>query len=564
MAVAPLQNYVSVSRRPPDVEDYIDMLRRYRSWVIGPTFAGLVISVVVAFLWPDTFRSSAIMQIRPQSVPSNMVTSVISGQMQERLQAMQVEILGRGFLTQLIQRPALDLYKRERNRLPVEDIAERMGTKDIKIRLVGPPGTEGASRGATAFSISFEYIDKYKAQAVVNELVNQFMTKNFTLQQDRASQTNTFLTDELRRAKEKMDAKQAEIAKFTAENQGRLPENYQSNQIDLTSKENQINALDEQIGQERQRKLVLETQLAGFKAQEVAAQNNVEQTQVTGNVSVKNQRLVDLHQLISNKQLELSAALRKYKEDYPDVQALKDQIKTLQDAADNLEKADLAAASQQGPQTRVTTNQQVAAQIEGLRGQEQLTLTEITNSQNEIDRKTKLLDDLRKELRVTQDRLAASPAIIQQYNALQQDFALAKDEYDQKTRNKNQADSAQNLEEHKAGETLEVIEPANVPESAFEPNRPAITAVGTLIGLMLGLALAGAKEIKNTSLKNLKDVRAYTNLPVLSSIPLLENALLVRRKRRLAWLAWSSAVIVGSILMCGAAYYHLSGGPGPS
>ena len=62
---------------------------------------------------------------------------------------------------------------------------------------------------------------------------------------------------------------------------------------------------------------------------------------------------------------------------------------------------------------------------------------------------------------------------------------------------------------------------------------------------MLGIVLAGAKEMKNTSLKNLKDVRAYTNLPVLSSIPLLENALLVRRKRRLFWLAWSSAIICG-------------------
>ena len=57
------QNYISVSRRQPDVEDYIDMLRRYRSWIIGPTFAGLVIAVVVGFLWPDTFISSALMRI---------------------------------------------------------------------------------------------------------------------------------------------------------------------------------------------------------------------------------------------------------------------------------------------------------------------------------------------------------------------------------------------------------------------------------------------------------------------------------------------------------------------
>jgi hypothetical protein len=71
--------------------------------------------------------------------------------------------------------------------------------------------------------------------------------------------------------------------------------------------------------------------------------------------------------------------------------------------------------------------------------------------------------------------------------------------------------------------------------------------------------LAAAQEVRNTSLKNLKDVRAYTNMPVLSSIPLLENALLVRRKRRLVWLAWSSAVIIGCILMTGSMYYRFSG-----
>ena len=66
------------------------------------------------------------------------------------------------------------------------------------------------------------------------------------------------------------------------------------------------------------------------------------------------------------------------------------------------------------------------------------------------------------------------------------------------------------------------------------------------------------KEVKNTALKNLKDVRAYTNLAVLSSIPLLENALLVRRKRRLVWLAWSSAIIIGVTLMSGSMYFYMS------
>ena len=77
---------------------------------------------------------------------------------------------------------------------------------------------------------------------------------------------------------------------------------------------------------------------------------------------------------------------------------------------------------------------------------------------------------------------------------------------------------------------------------------------------MLGLFVAGGREMKDTSLKNLKDVRAYTNLQVLGSVPLLENDLVVRRKRRVYWLAWSSATITGVLVMIGSVYYYYTKG----
>jgi hypothetical protein len=83
-----------------------------------------------------------------------------------------------------------------------------------------------------------------------------------------------------------------------------------------------------------------------------------------------------------------------------------------------------------------------------------------------------------------------------------------------------------------------------------------IIVAGAAVGLVLGLILAGAREVKNTSLKNLKDVRAYTQLPVLGSIPLLENDLVVRRRRRLAWMAWTTACLVGIVIMSSSVVYY--------
>jgi hypothetical protein len=85
-----------------------------------------------------------------------------------------------------------------------------------------------------------------------------------------------------------------------------------------------------------------------------------------------------------------------------------------------------------------------------------------------------------------------------------------------------------------------------------------IVGVGTCIGLAFGMTVAGAREVQDTSLKNLKDVRAYTQLTVLASVPLLENDFVVRRRRRMAWLLWSAACFMGILIMSGAiAYYYV-------
>ena len=70
------------------------------------------------------------------------------------------------------------------------------------------------------------------------------------------------------------------------------------------------------------------------------------------------------------------------------------------------------------------------------------------------------------------------------------------------------------------------------------------------------MGLAFGRELRDMSLKSLKDVRAYTRLTVLGSIPLLENDFVVRRRRRMAWLGWSAAFLIGVLLMSGAVIYY--------
>jgi len=100
----------------------------------------------------------------PVAVSNTLMPSVMSGQMAQRLQELNLEILGRDNLISLIQMPKLDLYKKERARYSVEDVAEETFRKHVHIQQYD---SAGVNNGAQAFRIWFEYPDKYKARKPV-------------------------------------------------------------------------------------------------------------------------------------------------------------------------------------------------------------------------------------------------------------------------------------------------------------------------------------------------------------------------------------------------------------
>ena len=556
--MAAAQNFITVSRRPPDIEDYIDMLRRYRSWLIGPMFVGLVCAVVVGFLWPDTYVSQAVMRITPQQISANLVPSVVTMQMQQRLQQMQQEILSRSSLSELIQRPSLDLYRKERARYPMEDIIQDMRNKAIRIQTVE------VNRTASAFTISFAYPDRFKAQAVVRELVTKFTEQNVTVQRNNTNLTTQFLNDELKQAKEKMDNLEAQLTQFKNQNMGRLPEQFQANVAQLNTLQMMQGQANEALSRLQQQRYQLETQLQNNNTN-LNYYNSLLEDQVTinGPQQVRNEKLNQLNQKIMTLQSDVAALTEQFTPNHPMVKKAQASLAKYEKLYEEEAKADLekeaAAPTTTAPTTKRVVNQQVAKAVQDLANANNTIKTEMQNLNIQMDEKVKQQNELNRQIAAYQSRVEGSPQLEGQYVVLVRELGLAKQTYEDYHRKSEISETAKDLEEHKAGENLEVLDPASDPQAPSEPNRLQIAAMGSGMGLMLGIVLAGAKEMKNTSLKNLKDVRAYTNLPVLSSIPLLENALLVRRKRRLLWLAWSSAIIFGSIAMSAAAYYYYFG-----
>ncbi|MGD0666198.1 MAG: GNVR domain-containing protein [Bryobacteraceae bacterium] len=548
---------MSASRRQPDIEDYIDMLRRYRSWIIGPMFAGLVISVVVAFFWPDTYVSTAVMTITPQQVSQSLVRSDVTTQMAARLQEMETEILSRSSLSDLIVH--LDLYKKERTQKPLEDIVQDMRNRAIRVQPYESATPEGENR-VQAFTISYSYTDRYKAQQVVRELISKFEEQNLIYMTKTASVTTEFLGDELKNTKQNLDNLDQKLTEFKMANQGRLPDQFQANVQAQNAAEAEAGRMADALSQAQARKLMLEQSLQNLIADQSFYAQHGQEVVPAGPTSVKSQQLLALDASLTQQKANLASMLKLYGENYPEIASLKAAISVAEAQKADLEKqveAQAASTAEQGP-ARVT-NPVVQARLEELKNSVATVKTQIQTTQADIDRLIRNTAAENQKIAAYQARIEQAPLNEQQYMQLNSDYQLAKKNYEDMVQKRDSSETAQDLEQHKGGENLELLDPASLPEQATDPNRPVWAAVGTAIGLMIGIVLAGAREMRDASLKNLKDVRAYTNLPVLSSIPLLENALLVRRKRRLFWLAWSSSFIIGCLAMTISVYYHFFG-----
>jgi polysaccharide chain length determinant protein (PEP-CTERM system associated) len=543
-------------RRALDLEDYFDIARRHTAWILGPAFAGLVLAVVVAFVWPDTYVSSATIRVVPPQVPESLVPANINQTLGQRVNAMYQTVSSRGNLTNLIN--THNLYPRDRQRKPMEDVVEVM-RRSIKIGNVMPMGDTSGGTGKQqliAFQISFAYENRILAQKVTADLVSRFMTENTRETTTQSVLTTQFLKDQVEQAKKDLDQIDEKLSAYRQSFQGRLPEQIGQNQMHLNMLEQRISNINNQMARVSQEKLLFESDLRSFKSQRAS----LTPTRQAAASRQRNQMLDAADRDVMMAEARLSQLREHYTDKNPDVINAISQLNTLKKYRDKIAARDQAEAEAGSAEDAAAAARRTDPVLEREQRALDQNIERITAQlkAKELERENleKELASVERQIKIVQERISAAPASEQQYAELIRDQALAKTKYDEMMRKRSQSAVAEELVRRQQAETLELLDPASLPQTPTEPKRPVIIGIGFAVGLIAGVALAGAREARDSTLKNLKDVRAYTQLNVLGSIPLLENDLVVRRRRRLAWLAWSTACLVGILIMTGSVFYY--------
>ncbi len=116
-----------------------------------------------------------------------------------------------------------------------------------------------------------------------------------------------------------------------------------------------------------------------------------------------------------------------------------------------------------------------------------------------------------------------------------------------------EAQLSESMEQRQKGEQFRVIEPAIANTQPAAPNRVRLLLMAVALSLGLAVTVVVLAEHIDTSFHSIDDLRAFSAVPVLVSIPRIVTSAGLRRARWRMRLAASGALI-GFVMIVGIAY----------
>src|SRR2546427_7336830 len=231
------------------LDDFLRIAWR-RKWVILiPFVLASVATYAVVKRLPNLYLSKTLILVVPQRVPDSYVHSTVSAPIEDRLRSISEQILSRSRLERIIQ--DFNLYAKERQRLTMEDVVEKMRL-DIAVETV-----KGDS-----FTVSYASGSARLAMEVTQRLASMFIEESLSDRVVLAEATNQFLESQLEEARRRLVDHEKKLEAYRKRYEGELPTQLPSNLQIEQSAETQLQAILESLNRDRDLKLLQERLLA--------------------------------------------------------------------------------------------------------------------------------------------------------------------------------------------------------------------------------------------------------------------------------------------------------------
>ena len=147
-----------------------------------------------------------------------------------------------------------------------------------------------------------------------------------------------------------------------------------------------------------------------------------------------------------------------------------------------------------------------------------------------------------------ESRVEKSPRREQEMVSLTRDYENLKASYDDLLKKKLDAEVSQNLEKRQKGEQFQILDPANLPQAPYTPNRPKVFGIAFAVAMLIGFGGAIGFEMINPALRGKRDFQHFFQVPVLAAIPIIRDTEYESRKSRQLVYVYSGLISFGALV----------------
>ncbi len=493
------------------LERVVSILRR-RAWLMVPLAAATITATLsLAVFLPDIYRSGATVLVERQQVPEDFVRSTVTREVDSRLQEISQQIMSRARLVMLIEKH--DLYAALRQRRPMEDVVQRM-RGDIKLELEG--SERGTARdGTVAFIISYTGANPETVAAVTNELAETYIEEDLKVRERQAAGTAEFLRNQLDEMKVQLESQERSVKEFKEQYMGELPQQETANlsALERLSAQLLLNSERQALARERQ----------GVRDRAPAKLADAPSATTAGSPLGR----------LETARRELADMRKRFTDKYPDVVRLRSEITDLE----NQLERDGGAAPARGKPSEVVNPGAGADTMAGV---------EVKVLKAEEDR-------LRAQIAEYEARIENTPRREQQFQVLRRDYETTQQVYQSLLKRYEEAKLSESLEHNRKGAQFRILDPALVADRPVAPNRLRLLLVGLMLSFGLAAVVAGVAEAFDPTIHTVEELRAFSSVPVLVTIPQIVTDGDRRAQRRRRWLA-TTATLVGLLCIVAVSY----------
>jgi polysaccharide chain length determinant protein (PEP-CTERM system associated) len=516
-----------------NIQEYLEIGLRRKWYIIIPLVICVLGSFGVYKYLPKVYKATTLILVQPQKVPEAFVQSTITESVTDRLSAVRQEIFSRTKLEVVIQE--LNLYPNLINRVPMEDLVERMRNA-ITVEVQRFPGRSQprsrSEQGQQAFSISFEGGDSRKVMMVTNKIASLFIEENLRGREMQAEGTSAFLNKELENMENQLRKKEEVIQAYKGRHIGNLPQQLEANLRILERLQQQTRTTSENKRAAEDRSIALQNQIEELRKREPSGSPEESQRGSVLRPGTERGSEDPLITQWNNLNRDLNNAQSKYTGNHPDVIELQRKIANLEPKVKGLLEKQGASRGDQSTTLQGEINVRNLITPNAALETER-TLTRYKEQYNQAVLEVKRLQEeeksLKEQIALYQKRIEDTPKREQELTLLSRDYDDIKKNYQSLLEKNMKAQMAENLERKQQGEQFRVLDPARLPVIPVKPDRNKILLMGGAIGLIAGLGLAWLRESMDQSFHTVSDIENYLEIPVLATIPNLNKGMKERK-----------------------------------